>query len=211
MKGVNEMKGLGLKNQDKEAPVALVKWKENAVAEAVDLCSGLKGFDAEMKVLVKPNLVEWIDIYPYAPFGIITTSVVLEAVIRVLKDAGAKHITVGDGCAVNKEFGSETHILQERLGYRNLAHKYGVEVEDFNQGDHQRVKLGPYSMRISQSAFDCDYLVNLPALKTHELTKITLGFKNLKGLLHPKTKKRAHDPKATVDDERFATGRHEKK
>ena len=39
-----------LKNHDRDAPVALVKWKQNALAEAIDLCDGLKHFDPDMKI-----------------------------------------------------------------------------------------------------------------------------------------------------------------
>lgn len=179
-KGIISMEDQVWKKQDKNAPVALVKWKQNAIAEAIELCDGLKHFDPEMKVLIKPNLVEWVDTYPFAPYGVITTSSVIEATIRLLKDAGARNITVGDGCALNKELGCETHILQDRLGYQYLVEKYGVKVVDFNEGDHQRVKLGPHFLRISQFAFDYDFIINLPALKIHNLTKVTLCFKNLK-------------------------------
>ena len=202
-KGIIPMEDQVWKKQDKNAPVALVKWKQNAIAEAIELCDGLKHFDPEMKVLIKPNLVEWVDTYPFSPYGVITTSSVIEATIRLLKDAGARNITVGDGCALNKELGCETHILQDRLGYQYLVEKYGVKVVDFNEGDHQRVKLGPHFLRISQFAFDYDFIINLPALKTHNLTKVTLCFKNLKGWLHPKSKRSAHNSKTTVDEYLF--------
>jgi uncharacterized protein (DUF362 family) len=190
---------LGIKNHDREAPVALVGWKEGAIEEAISLCDGLRNFDPAMRVLVKPNLVEWVDTFPFPPYGLITTSVVLEGVIKVLKDSGAGQIMVGDGCALNKELGCETHILQKRLGYERLVKRYGVEVVDFNELEHRKLKLGPDGMRISEVVYNCDYMVNLPALKTHNLTRVTLGFKNLKGLLHPKSKRRAHNPRTTVD------------
>jgi uncharacterized protein (DUF362 family) len=192
-----------LRNQDREAPVALVKWKQKAMAEAIDLCDGLKHFDPHMKVLIKPNLVEWVDIFPFPPHGLITTSVVIESLIRLIKDAGAKDIALGDGCALNKDLGCETHILQDRLGYQHLTDKYGVKVLDFNEGEHHKVKLGPDSLRVSDAVFDYDFIINLPALKTHNLTKVTLGFKNLKGLLHPKSKRKAHNLKTTVDEYLF--------
>ncbi|RLC35544.1 DUF362 domain-containing protein [candidate division Kazan bacterium] len=196
---------LGVHNQEKDAPVALCAWgaKREGVAEALALCNGLKHFDPSMRVLIKPNLVAWVDTYPYAPFGVLTTSVVLEEIIKILKDHGAQDIVLGDGCALNKSFGSETHIIFNRLGYNRLVEKYGIRIADFNEGAHVKVKLGPYSLRVARPILECDFLVNVPALKTHELTKITLGFKNLKGILHPKSKQHCHNLEHSIDEYLF--------
>jgi len=195
---------LATRDKDKDAPVALCAWdKGNGIREAITLCDGFQDLDTNMKVLIKPNLVVWIDTYPYAPFGVITMSVVIEEVIKVLKDFGVKDITVGDGGARNKEFGSETHILFDRLGYDLWTKKYGIKLVDFNEGEHESVKLGPFTLKVSRSLIECDYLLNLPALKTHELTRVTLGFKNLKGCLHPKTKQSCHNPEHSVDEYLF--------
>ena len=196
---------LGIHNQDRDAPVALCGWdgKHKGVAEALVLCDGLKDLDPRMNVLIKPNLVAWVDVYPYVPFGVITTSVVIEETIKVLKDHGAKHITLGEGCARNKNLGSETHIVFKRLGYERLIKRYGIRIVDFNDGEHEKLKLGPHTLRIARPLLDCDFLVNVPALKTHELTKVTLGFKNLKGMLHPKSKQFCHNLRHSVDEYLF--------
>ena len=75
---------LGMKNHDPEAPVALVRWDygKNSVTEAIELCDGFKNLNRSMKVVIKPNLVCWVDKYKYPPFGVLTTGVVVEAVIR---------------------------------------------------------------------------------------------------------------------------------
>ena len=192
---------MGFSAQDREAPVAICAWKENrdSVRDAIELCKGLKDLDSGMKVLIKPNLVAWVDVYPYSPFGIITTSVVLERIIKVLKDLEVKSITVGDGCAPNENLGSQTHILFNRLGYNSFVERYGIRVVDFNEGEHERLKLGPYTLRITREVLASDFLINVPVLKTHELTKASLGFKNLKGILHPKSKKICHNAKHSVD------------
>lgn len=195
-------RGLGLHNQDKDAPVALTAWGEKGegVREAIELCDGFKDLDPSMRVLLKPNLVVWLEKYPYAPNGVITTSTVIEETIKALKDRGVQDITIADGCARNKEMGSETHILFERLGYTKWVDRYGVKLVDFNQGAHEEMEFGPHKLKVSTAISECDYMINLPALKTHELTRVTLGFKNLKGILHPKTKQACHNPHHTVDE-----------
>ncbi len=196
---------LGAHLQNKDASVSLCAWNTDrkGLAEAVTLCDGLKDFDPHMQVLVKPNLVAWVDVYPYVPFGVLTTSVLLEEILKVLKDHGARDIILGDGCALNKDMGSETHIIFDRLGYEHFVKRYGVQIVDFNEGEHERMKLGPHSLRVARPLLECDFLVNVPALKTHELTKVTLGFKNLKGMLHPKSKQFCHNLDHSVDEYLF--------
>lgn len=194
--------GLGLHNADSEAPVALVKWKygKNDVAEAIELCNGFKNLDRGMKVVLKPNLVSWIDKYKFAPFGVLTTSVVIEGMIRALKDYGVSSITIAEGTALQEEMRSATHIIYDRLNYRYLTKKYGVMMSDLNQEEHVKTKIGPFSLRISKRILEANYLINMPALKTHAVTKITLGFKNLKGCLNQNSKKLCHNPDHPVDE-----------
>ncbi|MFO7962352.1 MAG: DUF362 domain-containing protein [Desulfobacterales bacterium] len=192
----------GIHNQDRDAPVALCSLGENkqGVREALELCDGFNDLDPNMSVLVKPNLVVWLDKFPYAPYGVITTSSVVEEVVKLLKDRGVKNITVGDGCAQNKDFGSTTQNLFDGLNYHAFEKKYGVKLVDFNTEKHQKLSLGPHTLKIAQPMFECDYLINLPALKTHEGTRVTLGFKNLKGSLSVKSKQSCHNPDHPVDE-----------
>jgi uncharacterized protein (DUF362 family) len=43
-------------------------------------------------------------------------------------------------------------------------------------------------------------LINMPALKTHSVTKVSLGFKNLKGCLSQNSKKASHNVDHSVDE-----------
>jgi len=194
--------GLGMHNHDPEAPVALVKWDygTNSVAEVIELCDGFKNLGRDMNVVIKPNLVSWIDKYKFAPFGVLTTSVVIEGLVKALKDFGVSDITIAEGTARQEEMNSETHIIYERLNYRYLGTKYGVKLSDLNQEEHIKTKLGPFSLRIAKKILEAEYLINLPVLKTHSATKITLGFKNFKGTLHQSSKKKCHNPDHSIDE-----------
>lgn len=87
--------------------MALTRWEDDgrALEEALDQCEALKGFDPNMKVFIKPNLGEYLTAVPFSPYGIITSSAVLEALVRYLKDAGAKDITIAEGALENRDFG----------------------------------------------------------------------------------------------------------
>ncbi|MBM3118241.1 MAG: DUF362 domain-containing protein, partial [Chloroflexi bacterium] len=55
--------------------------------------------------------------------------------------------------------------------------------------------MSPYTpdkFRITEFAFNCDKFINLPVLKTHYLTTVTLAMKNLKGCLKREDKPLFH-------------------
>ena len=196
-------KGVGVHNQDPSAPVALTQWVDGgrAVEEALELCDGLAGFDPGMKVYIKPNLVEYLTNVNFSPYGIITTSVVLEAVIRCLKDAGAKDITIAEAALENAEFGCGTKNTYEALHYDLLTKKYGVKLVDLNDHPFEKTSMNGFSLSVSKLILDdAEFLVNLPVLKTHEQTKVTLGFKNNKGCLNAKSKGICHHVKRPLDE-----------
>ena len=194
-------RGVGVHNHDQSAPVAITRWQDkgNAVAEALDLCGALDGFDPGMRVIIKPNLVEWITKYDFSPYGIVTTAVVMEALIAYLKDAGAKDITIAEAALENKEFGCGTKTAFENLNYAALAGKYGVKLMDLNDEEFVKVPLGGFSLSLSKPILDADFLINVPVLKTHEQTKVTLGFKNNKGCINAKSKSICHHRKRPLD------------
>nr|HID59687.1 DUF362 domain-containing protein [Desulfobacterales bacterium] len=54
------------------------------------------------------------------------------------------------------------------------------------------VILGDQEMEIGEAVFDADFVINIPVMKTHAQTRVTLGLKNLKGCLAPESKKKCH-------------------
>ena len=50
----------------------------------------------------------------------------------------------------------------------------------------------PNEFRVTDFAFICDKFINLPVLKTHYLTTVTLAMKNLKGCLKREDKPLFH-------------------
>lgn len=196
-------KGAGIHNQNPSAPVGLTHWKDGgrAVEEALELCDGLADFEPGMKVYIKPNLVEYLTTVQFPPYGIITTSVVLEALVRCFKDAGAKDITIAEAAVSNPEFNCGAKHTFEALNYKALTKRYGVKLIDLNDHPFQKTSLEGFSLAMSKMILeDADFLVNIPALKTHEQTKVTLGFKNNKGCLSARSKAICHHRKRPLDE-----------
>ena len=175
--------------------VSIVKfnnYREN-IRRAIEMCDGLIHLKVSDKVLLKPNLVMWDSVYPFPKYGVITTSVVVEEVVKLLKEYGCSDITLGESSIEDAELGSGTKQAFEGLGYHHLQAKYGLKRVDFNDGPFTKTDFGDFSLNIASQVFESDFIINLPVLKTHSQTKVSLGFKNLKGCLDLTSKIRCHN------------------
>ncbi|MFO8057509.1 MAG: DUF362 domain-containing protein [bacterium] len=171
-----------------------------SVSSLLELCRGLAGLSTGDRVLIKPNLVAWDDLGPYPPWGVLTTSIVMEGLCRALSDAGAGELKIGEGSIHCPPIGSSTQKVFDRLGYHDLAKKYGAKLVDFNRGEHQEVETNSgHVLKVAKEVFECDFFINVPVLKTHVQTVVSLGMKNLKGLLSGKSKRYCHHPSGILE------------
>ncbi len=184
--------------------VALVKYEKplESVARAVELCGGLERIPAGAKVFIKPNIVFWTRQVPFPKWGTITTSRVIEDMVRLLKDHGAGQITIGEGMVLGKADDKQTapHAF-ETLGYNKLKQRYGVQVIDAFQRPFEEVDLGDgMALSFNQDILQSDFVVDVPVMKTHAQTVVSLALKNLKGMIDVKSRKRCHsaDPERNL-------------
>lgn len=147
---------------------------------------------------MKPNFVIWDDRYPFPKYGVITTASVLEEVVACLKDHGISRITIGEGMVHSRDFGGGFDALIAGMKLHLLKDRYGVRLVDFNRGRYEEVDFGEFRLKIAEEALRADAIVSLPVLKTHNNTKISLGFKNLKGCLHLRSKQFCHHPEISL-------------
>jgi uncharacterized protein (DUF362 family) len=142
------------------------------------------------RVLIKPNLVE-----PEAPdSGEITTPRLIEAVARYCLDHGASRVIIGEGPSY---YQPESHLREcfTRTGVSSVAEHLGIEwvlFDDHSYRTFRGVPDCPKEFRVTEFAFTCDKFINLPVLKTHYLTTVTLAMKNLKGCLKREDKPLFH-------------------
>lgn len=181
--------------------VSVVKFANNRgnIARAVAEAGGFHNLRPGDRVLLKPNLVMWDSVYPFPKFGVLTSSLLLEEMVKLLREFGCTKITIGEGSITDPGIGSDTKSAFSGLGYQVLQDKYGVELVDFNDGPFAEVDFNGYSLNISQHALETDFLINLPVLKTHSSTKVSLGLKNLKGCLHIRSKMFCHHKELSLD------------
>ncbi len=183
--------------------VAIVRYEKplESVRRAVDLCQGLDHLPPKAKVFIKPNIVFWTRTTPFPKWGVITTSRVVEDMVVLLKERGIDEITIIEGITTFDPKDRETpaHAF-ETLGYPILQKKYGVKTLDIFERPFKKVDLGAgVVLNFNEDILQCDFVVNLPVLKTHAQTIVSLGIKNLKGLIDVASRKKCHSPDIQKD------------
>ena len=146
--------------------------------------SGLEG----RKILVKPNAARMA-----APGGGVTTDPqVVAAVIDFLKRKRAREIIIGESCI----FGVEAPAAFRKTGLEEVARERGVSLLDLDRLDplEIRIRRGKLLKKIKVSSIlnKVDFVISVPVMKTHMHTRVTLGIKNMKGLLWRREKARFH-------------------
>ena len=142
-------------------------------------------------VLIKPNLYE----PKAADSGDITNPRLVEAVCRYCLDAGAGRVIIGEGPSY---YQSESNLRPcfTQTGISEAADRLGIEWVLFDEHKYRTFrnisKATPDEFRVTEYAFSCDKLINVPVLKTHHQTTVTLAMKNLKGCLKREDKPRFH-------------------
>ena len=142
---------------------------------------------------MKPNVVWGGGVSKKMPkYGMITTSRIIEDLIELLRERGCEDISIGEGSVTSEELGLNTFKGYKRFGFSRVAKKYGVGLIDFNKESYRKIELDGVKIEISDIALESDFLINLPVLKTHAMTKVSLGMKNLKGCLDTRSKMEFH-------------------
>ena len=176
--------------------VAIVRYEKplESVKKAVDLCGGLDHLPSGAKVFVKPNIVIWSRLTPVPKWGVITTSRVINDMVCSLKERGIDDITIGEGTVLydSKDFETAAHAF-ETLGYGTLKRRYGVKSINVFQRPFEKVDLGGgVELAINTDILHSDFVVNVPVMKTHAQTVVSLGIKNLKGAIDINSRKKCH-------------------
>jgi uncharacterized protein (DUF362 family) len=156
------------------------------VKKAIDSLGGIESIISKGDtVALKPNVVTGELSGP----GVTTDIRIVETLIKLCKDSEADRILIVEGAG----YFTETRKALELSGYNALAEKYEAEIVDVDKSPV--VELGVpdplvvKKVKVSKAFMEADVRINVPVMKTHDQLKVTLGVKNLKGVL-PKYMKR---------------------
>ncbi len=183
--------------------VAIVRYEKplESVRRVVDLSHGLDHLPSRANVFVKPNIVFWTRTTPFPKWGVITTSRVVEDMVILLKERGIDEITIAEGMTTYDPKDRETPAYAfEYLGYNVLKKRYGIKTLNVFERPFKRIDLGAgVVLNFNEDILQSDFLVNLPVLKTHAQAIVSLGIKNLKGLIDVHSRKSCHSPHPEKD------------
>jgi uncharacterized protein (DUF362 family) len=130
-------------------------------------------------VIVKPNICVAYHTYEYAAT---TNPEVVGALVKLCLAAGAGRVRVMD-----KPFGGTAEKAYERSGIAEAVEAAGGEMEVMSNIKYREAAI-PDGRDITRwtvygDALDADVLINVPIAKHHSLGRLTLGMKNLLGLV----------------------------
>jgi uncharacterized protein (DUF362 family) len=180
----------------KKYKVAVVKYEKpiESVRRAVELSGGLDAMPAGARVFIKPNIVFWTRAVAFPKWGVITTSRIVEDIVILLKERGIDDITIGEGAVTSnpKDSATPAHAF-ETLGYGVLKQKYGIKYINVFERPFKKVDLGDgVVLSFNTDILNSDFVVDLPVMKAHNQTVVSLGIKNLKGTIDIPSRKRCH-------------------
>jgi len=153
------------------------------ISEIMESCNFFQSFDGGKRVFVKPNLF-----CPEASnTGATVNLYLVRFVVRLLVNRGFE-VTIG-------EVGAHQYnaCFFKDIGIYELAEEEGAKFFDLNQCERVPIKLwGDHVFYLPKLVLETDLLVNIPKLKTHAATRVSIAMKNLYGLLPDKEKWKGH-------------------
>jgi len=166
------------------------------VRDVLKPLGGMKAFVKRRdKVLIKPNLLA-----PKHPDRCVTTHPALvKAVAELVQEAGGIP-TIGDSPAVG---GLRRAAAQ--AGIAAVAEEVGCTLMEFKEVAEVRADEACTFRRfeLAKAVLEADVVINLPKVKTHSQTLLTLGVKNIFGCI-PGMRKAQWHLKAGIDHAYFA-------
>ncbi len=140
------------------------------------------------RVVIKPNLLLPV---PYTS-GATTNPFVVEALIDLLGDIGVKKVVIAEGAVV----GEKTEKCFSVCGYEALAERKKVPLINLKKDEFIPLGLSSGKMfrilRLPKTIVDADAVIDVPVLKTHDCFPVSLGLKNMKGVIHERDKQKFH-------------------
>ncbi len=162
---------------------------------SLELIDGLKSIlHKNDNILIKPNLND---------FESFSSPEVIESLIQLLFDNNFKKVFIAESTFGNEQI-TEKHF--QKNGYVDLAKKYNINLINLNKSGIKEIKvkkpLALEKIEIAKDVLEATKIINIPVMKVHYATGISLCIKNLKGFLSINEKRHFHEiglNKAIID------------
>jgi uncharacterized protein (DUF362 family) len=162
----------------------------NAVQHALDLLDlPLKDVGPGSCVVIKPNITadstSWRQ-------GIVTNPHLVRAIIECVAERNPREISIAEAIAV----GLDVKKAYAFLGYDKIAKDTGARLTDLYDEEFVDVPITGSNLhstlQVAKTIMEADFLVNVPVMKTHVATGISVCMKNLMGTISREQKKKFH-------------------
>jgi uncharacterized protein (DUF362 family) len=140
-------------------------------------------------VFIKPNIVVSIP-FDRSPAEL-TDPRLVGAMVRYFYERGARKVIVGERPA----WGGSCHDAYRVSGIGKVIIESGGELCDLDNDPEVWVPVNGHvfsEIRLPKSLVEADLFVNIPKAKTHFLTAVTVGIKNLFGCIRYEDRKKFH-------------------
>ena len=156
-----------------ESPAAIVQ-------AALKAIGGIERFvKPGQDVIIKPNICNASNSFEYAST---TNPEVVATLVRLCLGAGAKRVRVMDF-----PFSGTPEAAYKKSGIADAVQAAGGQMEVMSSRRFQEVAIPKgqdlKNCKIYKDALEADVLINVPIAKHHNMAGLTLGMKNLMGLI----------------------------
>lgn len=154
---------------------------EKLVMKALAALGGIERFVSEGDdVIIKPNICVAYHTYEYAAT---TNPWVVGALVKLALGAGARRVRVMD-----YPFGGSAQQAYVKSGIQKQVHAAGGKMEVMSSFKFvkRKIKMGKSltECKLYDDVLRADVLINVPIAKHHGLARLTLGMKNMMGVMY---------------------------
>ena len=147
---------------------------------AIEALGGIGRFvKAGDRVIIKPNICVNHNTYEYAST---TNPTVVATLVRMCLEAGAKRVRVMD-----TPYTGDPETAYRMSGIQEAVSEAGGEMEIMSEVKYARFKIPDgrdiNAWSVYRDIMEADVLINVPIAKHHSLARLTLGCKNLMGVI----------------------------
>lgn len=152
---------------------------EQSVPAALDAVGARTHLAKQQQILIKPNLVTAM------PHPVTTSAACCRAVIEYIRNCSSAQIIIAEGTGDPCE---TTYEVFDKLGYTRLSRELTVPLIDLNTEPVER-HTNPDCPRLPELFLPViagtHFIISLPVLKVHTLSKFTGTMKNMIGFAPP--------------------------
>ena len=145
----------------------------------------IPNLNPNINILIKPNFLN----ISKAETGVTTDLRILEAIILFLQKNNLNNITLAESGF------TDTENIFNSLNVYSL-NKYDIKILNLEQSERIQFDFKEAfvlkKLVLPRVVAESDLIINVPKLKTHSLTRVSLGLKNFFGFLYTPQRKLAH-------------------